>query len=56
MTYAARHRADQDLAWAGLVDLDFFDGERLFECTKNRSFHCSIILLRRWFRLAETLL
>jgi hypothetical protein len=39
VAHAGRRSADQDLVRAGLVDLNFFDGERLFECTKNCGFH-----------------
>jgi hypothetical protein len=39
MAHSARHGANQDLARTRLVDLHLFDGERLFECTKNRGFH-----------------
>jgi hypothetical protein len=39
MAHASRRSANQDLVRTGLVDLDLFDGEWLFQCTKNRSFH-----------------
>jgi hypothetical protein len=42
MAHSARDGADQDFARTGLIDLHLFDGKRLFECTKNRSFHPSI--------------
>src|ERR1700756_2035190 len=44
MTNSAGDGPDQNFVSARLIDVNFFDGERLIEFTKNCSFHISYIL------------
>jgi hypothetical protein len=44
MTDPRGHRADQDLAWAGLADLDILDLERLSHLTQDGGLHLGLSL------------